>query len=74
MEKIKNLDKAAKRILRAIREKEPIVIYGDSDMDGVCSVVILEETIVSAGAKNYTVYFPDREIEGYGINKKSLSS
>ena len=43
-------------------------------MDGVCSVIILKETIVSAGAENYTVYFPDREIEGYGINKKALSS
>lgn len=73
MEKIKNLEKAAKRILKAIKQKEPIIIYGDSDMDGVCSVIILKETIISAGAKNYTVCFPDREIEGYGINKKSLS-
>ncbi|KPJ55284.1 hypothetical protein AMJ47_00180 [Parcubacteria bacterium DG_72] len=74
MAKIKNLDKAAKRILKAIKHKEPIIIYGDSDMDGVCSVIILKEAIVSAGAENYTVYFPDREIEGYGINKKALSS
>lgn len=42
-------------------------------MDGVSSVIILKETIVTAGADNYTVYFPDREIEGYGINKKALS-
>ena len=74
MPKIKNLDKAAKRIIKAIKQKEPIIIYGDSDMDGVCSVIILKEAIVSAGAKNYTIYFPDREIEGYGINKKALSS
>jgi len=74
MAKIKNLEKAAKRIIKAIKHKEPIIIYGDSDMDGVCSVIILKETIVSAGAENYTVYFPDREIEGYGINKKALSS
>jgi single-stranded-DNA-specific exonuclease len=74
MAEIKNLDKAAKRILKAIKQKEPIIIYGDSDMDGVCSVIIMKEAIVSAGAQNYTVYFPDREIEGYGINKKSLFS
>lgn len=74
MAKIKNLEKAAKRIIKAIKQEEPIIIYGDSDMDGVSSVIVLKEAIVSAGAKNHTVYFPDREIEGYGINKKSLSS
>jgi single-stranded-DNA-specific exonuclease len=74
MAEIKNLNNAAKRILKAIKKKEPIIIYGDSDMDGVCSVIVLKEAIASAGSQNYTVYFPDREIEGYGINKKSLSS
>ncbi len=74
MVKIKNLEKAAKRIIKAIKKQEPIIIYGDSDMDGVSSVIILKEAVVSAGAKNYTVYFPDREIEGYGINKRALSS
>lgn len=70
---IKNLEKAGQRILRAIKDNELIIIYGDSDLDGVSSVIIFKETITSAGAKNYFVYFPHREEQGYGINEKSLA-
>lgn len=70
---IKNLKKAAKRILSAIKSKENIIIYGDSDMDGVSSVIILEETIKNLNGGVTTVYFPDREKDGYGINGKALS-
>jgi single-stranded-DNA-specific exonuclease len=69
---IKNLRKAAKRIIKAVKEKENIVIYGDSDMDGISAVVILKETIEKIGGKVLFVYLPEREKEGYGINKKAL--
>lgn len=69
---IKNLKKAANRILKAIKSRERIIIYGDSDMDGVCSVIILKDSIKSLGAEKIDIYFPDREIEGYGINKTAL--
>lgn len=69
---IKNLKKAAQRILKAVKNKEKIIVYGDSDMDGVSSVIILKETLATAGAKNLIIYFPDREAEGYGLNDKSL--
>lgn len=69
---IKNLKKTAFRILKAIKKKEKIIIYGDSDMDGVCSVIILKECIKNLGGKNLRIYFPDRETEGYGINKIAL--
>jgi single-stranded DNA-specific DHH superfamily exonuclease len=35
MAKIKNATKAVNRIKKAIADKERIVLYGDSDMDGV---------------------------------------
>ncbi len=69
---IKNLDKAAKRILKAVKKKERIIIYGDSDLDGSASVIILEEAIKNLGGENTQVYFPDRESEGYGITKTAL--
>ena len=69
---IKNLEKAAQRILKAIKDQERIIIYGDTDLDGVTSVIILEETIKSLGGKISAVYFPDRDIDGYGINKIGL--
>ncbi len=70
---IKNLKKVAERIKRAIRNKEKIIIYGDADLDGTASVVILRETIKNLGGEIEAVYFPNREKEGYGINIKALN-
>ena len=69
---IKNLKKAAQRIKKAIKQKERIILYGDSDLDGVCSVIILQETLLSLGGNISALYFPDREQEGYGITKTAL--
>jgi len=69
---IKNLEKAAKRILKAIKDGEKIILYGDADLDGVTSVIILEETLKNLGGKVKSLYFPDREIEGYGITETGL--
>ncbi|MBZ9578376.1 DHH family phosphoesterase, partial [Patescibacteria group bacterium] len=69
---IKNLKKAAKRILKAIKNKEKIILYGDADLDGTTSVIVLKEAIKTLGGKIETIYFPDREKEGYGISKEAL--
>jgi single-stranded-DNA-specific exonuclease len=70
---IKNLRKAAQRILKAIKKKEKIILYGDADLDGVSSVIILAETIKNLGGEITAIYFPDRELEGYGITEISLN-
>ena len=72
MKEIKNLKKAAKRILKAIKNKEKIILYGDADLDGISSVIILEETIKNLGGEISAIYFPDREIEGYGLSETGL--
>ncbi len=69
---IKNLKKTATRISKAIKSKEKIVIYGDADLDGVTSVIILEECIKNLGGKITAIYFPDREEEGYGVTEEAL--
>jgi len=69
---IKNLKKAASRILKAIKAGENIILYGDADLDGMASVIILKEAIQNLGGKVKGIYFPDREIEGYGITEKGL--
>ena len=72
---LKNLKEAAERILKAIGKKEKIIIYGDADLDGVSSVIILKETIQSLSFSPDSepeVYFPDRESEGYGLSKTGL--
>jgi len=69
---IKNLKKTSNRILKAIKSKERIIIYGDADLDGVTSVIILKESIKNLGGEIAAIYFPDREKEGYGISEKAL--
>lgn len=84
MVKFKNIVKAANRIKKAIRNNERIILYGDADLDGVASVIILKESIQNLYGPISTtndfnkkglveVYFPDRETEGYGISETSLN-
>jgi len=71
-QKIKNIEKAAERIKKAVQKKERIILYGDSDLDGISSVVILEEAIKGLGGHVDCAFFPDREKDGYGINLNAL--
>ena len=73
MTEIKNLKKAAERIKKAIANKEKIILYGDADLDGATSVIILQDSIKSLGGEIAAVYFPEREVEGYGITEKGLT-
>jgi single-stranded-DNA-specific exonuclease len=73
MSEIKNLKKVANRIVKAIKNKEKIILYGDADLDGVTSVIILKETIKNLGGEVAAIYFPNREIEGYGITETGLN-
>jgi single-stranded-DNA-specific exonuclease len=72
MQKIKNIEKAADRIRKAVSNKERIILYGDSDLDGISSVTILEEAIKSLGGEICCAFFPDREKNGYGVNIHAL--
>jgi len=72
MVEIKNLKEVAERIKKAILKKEKIVLYGDADLDGVASLIILKETIKNLEGRISTIYFPDREKEGYGISIVAL--
>ncbi len=62
---------AVDRIVKAIDEKENILIYGDFDADGVTSTSVLMKTFSYLGA-NVDFYIPDRESEGHGLNTKAL--
>jgi single-stranded-DNA-specific exonuclease len=71
---IKNLKKTADRIKKAIKNKEKIILYGDADLDGISSLIILADSIKNLGGDISSVYFPLREKEGYGITKTALDS
>ena len=66
-----DMQKAVERIVKAIDEKENILIYGDFDADGVTSTSLLVKTFGYLGA-NVDYYIPDRDAEGHGLNSKAL--
>jgi len=67
-----DMKKAVAIVKQAIKEKKKIIIYGDYDADGVTSTAVLYLTLQKLGAKNLSVYIPNRLIEGYGMNKKAV--
>lgn len=66
-----DMQKAVTRIVKAIEEKENILIYGDFDADGVTSTSLLLKTLRFLGAE-VDFYIPNRDTEGHGLNTKSL--
>ena len=66
-----DMEKAVERILKAIENKEQIIIYGDYDVDGITSVTVLKSFLEERGIQ-VNVYIPNRLNEGYGLNKTAV--
>ena len=64
---LKDMDKAAARITRAVDNMEKIAVYGYYDADGVTSTAMLYSYLETRGA-DVIFYIPQREGEGYGMN------
>lgn len=62
---------AVERITRAIETGEKVIIYGDYDVDGICSVVLLKKCLKFLGC-DADYYVPDRFNEGYGLSRESI--
>ncbi len=69
---LKDMDKAVKRIVQAIKKGETIGIFGDYDVDGATSSAILYRFLYDVGVKNIYIHIPDRQSEGYGLNSEGL--
>ncbi|MBU1046062.1 DHH family phosphoesterase [Patescibacteria group bacterium] len=73
----KGTQEVAQRVLRAAEKGEKVIIFGDADLDGIASVVVLQELFellnpLYSQNKNIKVYFPNREEEGHGISAQVL--
>ncbi|MGM0417686.1 MAG: single-stranded-DNA-specific exonuclease RecJ [Thermodesulfobacteriota bacterium] len=66
-DKIKDIDKASQRILKALLENEKILIFGDYDADGVTSTSIVY-LFLRKFTKNISYFIPDRGKDGYGFS------
>lgn len=67
----KSLAKAKKRLAKAIKHKEHVVVFGDYDADGVTGTAILWEAFYENGVTALP-YIPDRVSQGYGLSKAAL--
>lgn len=68
---MKDICGATDRIISAIKNKDKITVYGDYDVDGITSTVVLVRFLKSHGAE-VSYYIPDRLEEGYGINSDAI--
>ena len=68
---MKDMDKAVARIEAAIANRERIAVFGDYDVDGITSTVLLVDYLRSRGA-DCTKYIPRRVEDGYGLGREPL--
>lgn len=68
-----DMDKAVKRIRRALDAGESMAVFGDYDADGVTATVLLYSYLRDQGARvSYLV--PEREGTGYGMHKETVDT
>ncbi|MCK4271161.1 single-stranded-DNA-specific exonuclease RecJ [bacterium] len=63
----KDMGLAVDRIIKALRNKEPIMIFGDYDVDGITATSVLYLILARLGA-DVSYYVPNRMSEGYGLS------
>lgn len=65
-----DMDRAVKRVSRAIKGREKVFVFGDYDVDGVTSIAALAAALSAAGL-SFDVHQPNRLKEGYGMSESA---
>ena len=69
----RDMDVASARVAAAIANAEPVVVFGDYDVDGATSAALLIRVIRDAGGIA-SAYIPDRLLEGYGPSAGAMTA
>ncbi len=69
---MKGMPEAVERVQRAVLAGEKITLWGDYDVDGVCSTALTSLFLRDVGGKVAT-YIPHRLGEGYGLNAEAIA-
>jgi single-stranded-DNA-specific exonuclease len=69
----RDMDLASNRLADAIVNAEPVVVFGDYDVDGATSAALLIRVIRDAGGIA-SAYIPDRLLEGYGPSASAMTA
>ena len=68
---MRDMDKAVARIQKALANDETIAVFGDYDVDGITSTVLLLDYLKSCGVRCLR-YIPRRIEDGYGLSKDAI--
>ncbi len=68
---MRDMDRAVTRIAAAITARDPILLYGDYDVDGTASIVVLKKAIEILGGRA-DFHIPHRLSEGYGMRSEVI--
>lgn len=66
-----DMEKAVERVIKAIENKEKVIVYGDYDTDGITSVTVIKRYLAQRKLE-VDYYIPNRLTEGYGLNKTAI--
>lgn len=69
---LESMDCAVNRIFLAIEQNEAVCIYGDYDVDGITSIVLLRAVLMAYGLE-VDYFIPIRSREGYGLSKLGIA-
>ncbi len=67
----KDMSRVIKRLKKALKSGEKVLVYGDYDVDGVTSTALLYKTLIDLGFSAVT-YIPHRQEEGYGLHRETI--
>ena len=69
---MKDIEKAANRIIKAIRDKKRIIIFGHDDLDGISSSYILYDFLEKMGSQYHYYYIPNRFKDNHGLQQNFI--
>ncbi len=71
---MKDMTKAVDRLLKAIENKEKVIVYSDYDADGIPGAVVMSDFLKKIGFTNFEVYIPHRHLEGFGLHSAAIDT
>ncbi len=69
--RMKGMAEAVERIRRAVLSRDPILVHGDYDVDGITGTAVVARLLEKLGAQ-FTTFLPERERDGYGVSSRAI--
>lgn len=67
------MERAAQRVIKAMRDNEKVVVYGDYDVDGVTATALMIRYLRQLGC-SCSYHLPNRLADGYGLSESGVES